>query len=84
MLINNDISDKLRDHAFAVQHVNALREQIRDIYARSDKRIADLEASLFALAGDVEAFHVSCTCTPPVTDKKRANLARARELLSEM
>lgn len=84
MQVDNDITDELRDHAFAVQRVKDLEEQLRVVYAQSSKRIADLEAALFALAGDVEAFHVSCTCEPPVTDKERENLARARELLGEM
>lgn len=44
--------------------------------------IDELEAALYVLAADVEAYHVSCSCLPAPTDNELANLATARRLLA--
>lgn len=48
-----------------------------------DGLLRQCHEALWLLAGDVEARHLSCTCEPPVTDKERANLARAKQIVSD-
>lgn len=55
---------------------------------RADEEIKVLDGllrqaheALWLLVGDVEARQRSCTCFPPATDKERANLERAKEIV---
>lgn len=47
------------------------------------ERVAALTAALEMLVGDVEAYQVSCSCSPPTTEREVANLARAKALLGK-
>lgn len=44
--VNLDLTDRLRNHEFAVEYVRALEEQQRDSEGRYEKRIAELEVAL--------------------------------------
>lgn len=48
-----------------------------------DGLLRQAHEALWLLTGDVEARHRSCTCdNPPTTDKERANLERAKEIVA--
>jgi hypothetical protein len=55
-----------------------LGEKLCDVLAR----LAEAHQSLWCLAYDAEARHVSCTCEPPTTHQERANLERAKAILA--
>jgi hypothetical protein len=48
-----------------------------------DRLLREAHVALWLLTGDVEARHRSCTCEPAVTNKERANLERAQEIVRD-
>ncbi len=70
------------DNTFAT---GATRHSDCDCCEHASKRIAELEAALWYLVGDVEALHrsnIPSPGNPPITYKEIANLDRARALVS--
>lgn len=51
----------------------------RNLIAASPELYEALELCI----GDLETFHVSCTCRPPITEHERTNLARAKAALAK-
>ena len=56
--IDLNITERLKDHSFAVEYVAALEEGQRDSDRRYEKRIADLQDRIKKLEGDNQVLRL--------------------------